>query len=176
MPLVAAPDRPLHVGAILRALVENQVEFVVVGGIAVQAHGYLRSTGDLDIVPRPSLLNLSRLAEALAELEAKVMRATSPVNITDPQLLKRAPLVPLLTQSGRLDLLNIDHTAGAPSSYEDLRSRALVLEYQGFEVPVAGLDDLIRMKRAAGRPQDVTDIASLTRTDEELEREAREST
>ena len=46
----------------------------------------------------------------------------------------------------------------------------------GYEVAVAGLDDLVRMKRAAGRPQDLTDIGALTRDDEELEREAREST
>jgi hypothetical protein len=173
---VAAPERPLRAGEILRALATNGVEFVVVGGIAVQVHGYLRGTGDVDIVPRPSPLNLSRLAEVLTDLEADVLRATSPVNVTDPQLLKRAPLVPLLTRSGRLDLINIEHLAGAPSSFDELRGRALVVTLEGVEVAVAGLDDLVRMKRAAGRPQDLTDIASLTRTDEELEREARQST
>ena len=173
---MAAPDRPLRAGEILEALVRGGVEFVVVGGIAVQAHGYIRGTGDVDVVPRPSLLNLSRLAEALAGLEAEVLRATSPVNVSDPQLLKRAPLVPLLTRSGRLDLINIEHLAGAPSSYDELRRRALVVDLDGIEIPVAGLDDLVRMKRAAGRPQDLTDIGALTRDDEELEREAREST
>jgi predicted nucleotidyltransferase len=173
---VAAPERPLRARELLRALTDHGVEFVVVGGIAVQAHGYLRSTGDLDIVPRPSLLNLSLLAEVLAELEAEVWRASVEVNVTDPQLLKRVPLVPLITRSGRLDLLNIEHTAGAPSSFDELRGRALVVALEGFEIAVAGLDDLVRMKRAAGRPQDLTDIASLTRDDEELEREVREST
>ena len=173
---MSAPERPLRAGEILEALARGGVEFVVVGGIAVQAHGYLRGTGDVDIVPRPSLLNLSRLAEALADLEAEVLRATSPVNLGDPQLLKRAPLVPLLTRSGRLDLINIEHLAGAPSSYDELRRRALVVDLNGIEIPVAGLDDLVRMKRAAGRPQDLTDIGALTRDDEELEREAREST
>jgi hypothetical protein len=173
---VAAPERPLRAREILRALTAAKVEFVVVGGIAVQAHGYLRGTGDLDIVPRPSLLNLSRLSEVLVDLEAEVLRATSPVNLTDPQLLKRAPLVPLLTRSGRLDLVNIEHLAGAPASFDDLRRRALVVELEGVWILVAGLDDLVRMKRAAGRPQDLTDIGALTRTDEELEREVREST
>jgi hypothetical protein len=173
---VAAPERPLRAGEILRALADHGVEFVVVGGIAVQAHGYIRGTGDVDIVPRPSLLNLSRLGEALADLEAQVLRATSPVNVTDPQLLKRAPLVPLLTRSGRLDLIDIEHLAGAPGSYDELRSRALVVDLEDVAIAAAGLDDLVRMKRAAGRPQDLTDIASLTRTDEELRREARRST
>jgi hypothetical protein len=171
---VAAPERPLRAGEILRALAEGGVDFVVVGGIAVQVHGYLRGTGDVDVVPRPSLGNLSRLGEVLADLEAEVLRAAAPVNVTDAQLLKRAPLLPLLTRSGRLDLINVEHLAGAPSSYDDLRGRALVVTLEGFDVAVAGLDDLVRMKRAAGRPQDLTDIGALTRDDEELQREARQ--
>ena len=54
--------------------------------------------------------------------------------------------------------------------------RALVVDLDGLSVAIAGIDDLLRMKRAAGRPQDLTDIGALTRSDEELEREAREST
>jgi predicted nucleotidyltransferase len=173
---VNAPDRVLRPSAILRVLAEHSVEFVVVGGIAVQAHGYIRATADLDVVPRPTLLNLSRLGEALVELEAVPRRTTAAINVTDPQLLKRVPMVPLATRYGRLDLLNIAHLAGAPGSYEDLDARALVIELDGLEIRVAGLDDLIRMKRAAGRGQDRLDIAALTRTDEELEAEAGEST
>jgi hypothetical protein len=174
--MVDAPDRPLRAGEILKALASGDVEFVVVGGIAVQAHGYIRGTADVDVVPRLSLLNLSRLAEALVELEAELLRVTSPLNVSDPQLLKRAPLVPLLTRSGRLDLIDIEHLAGAPSSFDELRGRALVVNLDGIEIRVAGLDDLVRMKRAAGLPQDLIDIGALTRDDEELEREARQST
>jgi predicted nucleotidyltransferase len=65
---------------------------------------------------------------------------------------------------------------GAPGSFDKLRSRALVVNLDGIEIPVAGLDDLIRMKQAAGRRQDLIDIGALTRTDEELQREARQST
>ncbi len=90
------------------------------GGVAVQAHGYIRATADLDVVPRPTLLNLSRLGETLVELEAAPRRTTATINVTDPQLLKRVPMVPLITRYGRLDLLNIEHLAGAPASYEEL--------------------------------------------------------
>ena len=169
---MATPEPVLRTGEILRALVEKRVDFVVVGGVAVQAHGYLRATADLDVVPRPTLLNLSRLAEALTELDAEGWRVRLPVAVTDPQLLKAAPMIPLTTRDGRLDLLNIAHTAGAPASYDDLRERALVVELDGLEIAIAGLDDLIRMKRAAGRPHDLTDIASLTRSDDELAAES----
>lgn len=171
-----APEHTLRVDEILATLVEFGVEFVVIGGVAVQAHGYLRGTGDLDIVPNPTLVNLSRLGEALGELGARPWRATLPVKVTDPQLLKRLPLAPLVTPYGRLDLLHIAHPPGAPKSFADLRRRALVVDLDGLLVAVAGLDDLVRMKRAAGRPQDLTDIASITRSDEELRREAEEST
>jgi hypothetical protein len=161
---------------ILRSLTEHRVEFTVVGGLAVQVHGHMRSTRDLDVVLAPGMLNLSRLGEALADLDARLLRSGRPVNVTDPQLLRRAPLVPLMTRHGRLDLLHSRLTQGAPGSYDKLRANALVVKLGNAEIAVAGLDDLIRMKRATGRDQDIADIGALTRSDEDLEREAGEST
>ena len=171
-----SPEEIFDPRRILITLAEHGVDFVVVGGVAVQAHGHGRSTRDLDIVPRPDLLNLSRLGEALAALGARLLRADAPVDVTDPQLLKRVPLVPLITEYGRLDLLNVAQTQGAPRSYDELRARAFEAQIDGRTVAVAGLDDLIRMKRAAGRELDIQDIGALTRDDAELEREARKST
>jgi hypothetical protein len=96
--------------------------------------------------------------------------------VTHPLRHKRVALVPLMTDRGRLDLLNLQLTAGAPKSYYELRGAAVEVELTGYTVAVAGLDDLIRMRRAAGREQDLADIGALTRSDEELEREAAEST
>ena len=138
----------------------------------MQAHGYIRATNDLDIVAAPDLANLSRLSEALIELQARHARSERAVNLGDPHLLRRAPLIPLVTKHGRLDLINLDQLPGAPRSYEDLRARAISARVADHEVPVAGVDDLIRLKRAAGREVDLDDIAALTRTDEELERES----
>ena len=166
----------LDARAILEAFAEHGVDCIVVGGLAVQTHGFLRATVDLDIIPRPDIANLSRLAEVLGELGARMPRAARPVNITDPHVLQRAGFVPLMTDHGRLDVMNIASTAGAPASYADLRDRALELELDGIPVVVAGLDDLIRMKRAAGREQDLADIRALTAVDEDLAREAGEST
>jgi predicted nucleotidyltransferase len=174
---VGAPrEVPFDPRQILIALAEHGVEFVVVGGVAVQAHGHGRSTRDLDVIPRPDLVNLSRLGEALASLGARLLRAERPIDVTDPQLLKRGALVPLITEYGRLDLLNVAQTQGAPRSYDDLRARAFEAQIDGHRVAVAGLDDLIRMKRAAGRDLDLADIGALTRDDEDLRREARQST
>lgn len=170
------PELPFDPRQILISLADHGVDFVVVGGVAVQAHGHGRGTRDLDVIPRTDLLNLSRLGEALAALGARLLRTDRPVDVTDPQLLKRAPLVPLITVHGRLDLLNISQTSGAPRSYDELRERAFEARIDGRAVLVSGLDDLIRMKRAAGRDVDLEDIGALTRDDEVLEREAREAT
>ena len=162
--------------AILHVLAEHSVEFVVVGGVAVQTHGYMRPTRDLDIIPRPDLANLSRLGEALAELGSRLHGTQRPVDITDPQVLKRSALVPLVTTYGRLDVINIESTAGRLGRYPELRERAIDVDLDAIQVAVIGLDDLIRMKKAAGREQDRIDIGALTALDEDLAREAGEAT
>jgi predicted nucleotidyltransferase len=155
-------DRVFDPQEILRVLAAHSVDFVVVGGIAVQAHGYIRWTKDLDIIVRPAALNLSRLSEAFRDLEAE-LRGSGTLKLTDPHQLRRAPLIPVMTTAGPLNVVNVKHVAGAPQSYDALRQAALVIELSGSEVAVAGLSDLIRMKRAAGREHDLADIEALTR-------------
>jgi predicted nucleotidyltransferase len=157
------PDRVFDAQEILRVLVGHQVEFLVVGAVAVQAHGYVRSTLDLDIVARPTTLNLSRLAEALSDLEAEPRNAGARMRLTDPHWLKRAPVVALATRAGWFDLLNEEMTG---RTYDDLQADALTIELGGLDIVVVGLRDLIRMKKTAGRPQDLADIEALTRPSE----------
>ena len=151
---MATSDRVFEADEILRVLSAHGVDFVVIGGVAVQAHGYIRATQDLDIVVRPGTVSLSRLSEALAELRA------------DPHDLNQTPIVRVMTKAGPLDVVNIEHLAGAPAGYDALRERALAIELRDLEVRVAGLSDLIRMKRAAGRAHDLADIEALTREPE----------
>jgi hypothetical protein len=135
---------------------------VVIGGIAVQAHGYIRWTKDLDVIVRPTTLNVTQLSEALADLNSE-LRTSGRLRLGDPDQLKAAPLVPVLTRAGPLDIVNVDHIAGGPRNYDALREAALEVELEGSVVAVAGLSDLIRMKRAAGRDHDLADIEALTR-------------
>jgi predicted nucleotidyltransferase len=160
-----AADRPFQADEILRTLNEHRVDYVVIGGIAVQAHGYIRATRDLDIIVRPSILNVTRLSEAFTDLHAE-LRTPGTLVLTDPHQLRRAPVIPVMTSAGPLDVVNVEHVAGAPRNYEALREAALVVELEDLEVPVAGVSDLIRMKRAAGRTHDLMDIEALTRDPE----------
>jgi hypothetical protein len=166
----------LNARELFRVLDEHSVEYIVVGGFAVYAHGFLRGTVDLDIVPRPDLANLSRLGEALVSVGARVYKTSASVNVADPHVFRRAGLVPLMTDHGRLDILNVASTSGLSSDYSALRERALELRVGDIALAVVGLDDLIRMKKAVGREQDLADIRALAALDEDLAREAGEAT
>jgi hypothetical protein len=152
-------DAPLDAGEIFRVLQRQGVDYVVVGGLAVQTHGHVRMTNDVDLIPAPAPANLEALAAALNELEARVLNPGSESVAIDAAMLPRATLWQFATRHGDIDVL---HDAPGAGSFAALRSRALVLPVAGAEVPVVSLDDLIRMKRASGRPVDLEDIAALT--------------
>jgi hypothetical protein len=159
------PERPFEVDQILDVLCGHGVDFVVIGGVAVQAHGYVRLTHDLDITVRPATPNFARLSEALAELGAE-LRGPGDLRLGDPHQLRAAPLIPVTTRFGPLDIVGVEHISGGPRSYDALRAAALEIELRGHRVAMAGLSDLIRMKRAAGRDHDLADIEALTREPE----------
>jgi hypothetical protein len=147
---------------IFAALHRHRVDYVAIGGIAANAHGSRRLTLDVDIIPEPEESNYERLAAALDELGAPDSAVDSKFRDLDPRDsfdLARAEILKLPTAAGDLDVLN--GAIGAPP-YEDLRKRAVEVEVRGTPVRIASLDDMIAMKRAVGRPQDLRDIAELT--------------
>jgi nucleotidyltransferase AbiEii toxin of type IV toxin-antitoxin system len=151
---VTRREVPLDASAILRALADHGVDYIVIGGLAVQAHGHPRTTQDLDLVPDPSRANLRRLRAALSELGARPVGASGPVAVQVPT----TGVLELDTDAGGVDI-HLDPPGAAP--YPELRSRALALQLE-TPVLVAGRDDLISMKRASGRPIDRSDIVALT--------------
>jgi hypothetical protein len=135
------------------------VDYVVVGGVAVQVHGHVRMTNDLDLIPSPTPENLKRLAAALRDLKARVLNPGSEHLKIDARMLPRATLWQLGTPHGDIDVL---HEAPGAAPFPQLRKRALRIALGDLTVPVAGRDDLIQMKRASGRPADLADVAALT--------------
>lgn len=129
---MAEPD-PLDAERILRALAEHRVDYVLIGGLAVQTHGHVRTTIDADLIPAPDPANLERLASALRSLDALV-----------------------------LNLVDVMHEVPGGRPYFELSERALHVQLGEIDVPVVDLDDLIQMKLARGRPTDLADVAALT--------------
>lgn len=153
------PSVALDLAELLASLHRHGVEYTVTGGVAVQVHGHRRTTKDLDVLPAPDHDNLTRLAAALVELEARPRDLPGAGPPTTEQLQSAATVPPLTTRHGELHILR--DVPGAPA-YEQLRARALVVELNGIPLAIAGLDDVIAMKRASGRPADIDDIAVLT--------------
>ena len=144
---------------ILRTLADHDVDYVIIGGIAVQTYGSVRTTFDIDVVPRPDPINLARLADALNALDARVLNPGSGEVKIDAALLPRATLWQFATRHGAIDVV---HEAPGAPPFDELRSRALEVGLGDLQLRVAGRDDLISMKRASARPVDLEDIAALT--------------
>jgi hypothetical protein len=156
-------DAPLDAERILRALAEHAVDYVIVGGLAVQTHGHTRTTVDIDLIPRPDPSNLSRLADALNALGARVRNPGSEGLEIDATMFPRASLWQFTTPHGAIDVL---HDAPGAPPYDELRDRALEIRLGDLELAVADRDDLIGMKRASARPVDLDDLAALTEPSE----------
>jgi hypothetical protein len=152
-------EAPLDAERILAVLAAHDVDYVIVGGLAVQAHGHVRTTIDIDVYPRPEPENLRRLAAALNELKARPLNPGSVEIEIDATMLPRATLWQFDTLHGAIDVL---HDAPGAPPYDELRERALEIDLGEIRLAVAGRDDLIRMKLASARPVDFEDVAALT--------------
>jgi len=151
------PD--LDVRGMLQQLTASGVDFVVIGGVAMILHGSARVTRDLDIAFASDDPNLDALGEVLVELGARLREVDEDVPfVPDGRTLRTVELLPLATSRGWLDVHR--GPPGAPR-YEKLRRNAERVDLGGFSVLVASPDDLIVMKRAAGRTIDLSDIEEL---------------
>jgi hypothetical protein len=154
--------------AVLRTLVEHDVRFVLIGGFAAAIRGSPVITGDVDVCYARDDENLQRLAAALAELGATLRGAPSDVPFRpDAQTLKAGDHFTFATASGPLDCLG---TPAGTDGFADLDASATAENLDGLVVRVASVDDLIRMKRAAGRPQDLIAVEWLAALRDELDR------
>ncbi len=146
---------------LLASLNEAGAQHVVVGAIALIAHGVVRATLDLDIVPDPAAANLHRLATAIRALDGAP--AGEPGTPVDEALLAREANMRFDTVAGQLDVL-----LGTVyrRMYPDLRSHAQTVDLDGVRIVVASRNDLVRLKAGSGRNRDLLDIGDLLALDE----------
>lgn len=152
---------------LLRALHERGIEHIVVGGFAVNAHGFIRVTKDLDIVPSPAEENLEKLAEMLRDLDARTLDTDDftgeemPADPTRTGDLEMGGNFCVLTDLGRLDVMQWLSGVDTDDLYGELDPDSVEGSVDGIPVRVCGLEHLRAMKRAAGRPQDLEDLRRL---------------
>jgi predicted nucleotidyltransferase len=149
----------LQLRQLLQRLVEADIDFVLVGGLAVNAWGYLRGTRDVDVVPDSTVQNLENLDALLRALDGKVE--------VDGRLLDADSIKPflrtgdrtlVLTSLGRIDVLQ-----GLPQipPFSVLDEQATEIDMDGLVVRVCSLEHLLAMKRASNRPRDRDDLEAL---------------
>jgi len=153
-------DEPvLDAERIFRVLQEFKVEYVLIGGIAVQTHGHVRMTNDADLIPAPDAGNLARLADALNSMDAKVLDPGHETGAITAAMLPRSTIWQFTTRDGNIDVM---HEVPGGRDFEQLSRDAMRISLGDVDIPVVALDDLVRMKLARGRKVDLEDVAALT--------------
>jgi len=154
------------VAAIVRALNEAEVRYLIVGGLAVVAHGYVRFTADIDLVLDPEAAATRRAVAALGALGYRPRAPVAFEDFANPEMRSRWARDKGLTV---FSAFSPDHTATeldlfveAPFDFERAYGNAVRFEVApGREATFVGMSDLIEMKRRAGRPQDLQDVDAL---------------
>jgi predicted nucleotidyltransferase len=152
-------NTPLRLRELLERLIESEVRFILVGGLAVNAWGYLRATRDVDVVPDPDRQNLAKLDALLCELGGRVDvggRLLDSDAIST--FLRTGDRTLVHTELGEVDVLQ--GLAQVPR-YEELEEQAQEIDLDGLPVRVCSLGHLLEMKRASDRPRDRDDLEAL---------------
>jgi hypothetical protein len=145
--------------ALLALLAGARAEFIIVGGAAATAHGSARLTQDLDVVYRRTQENISRLVQTLAPHEPYLRGAPPGLPFSfDERTVQNGLNFTLVTNLGALDLLG-EITGGG--GYDDLLPYSISLRLYNVECLCLGLERLIYVKRATGRPKDIEAVAEL---------------
>jgi hypothetical protein len=143
----------------LQGLTAARVRFVVVGGVAAAAHGSAHVTNDLGICYDTAPSNVSRLAALLAEWDAYPRGVDRGLPFfMDERQFRTTPLMTLTTREGDLDVL--DRVAGV-GTFADAVKHSVRFEALDVRFPVLDLPELIRAKRAVGRPKDIAQLPEL---------------
>lgn len=149
----------------LQELHRNEVEFIIIGGVAATIHGSARVTQDLDIVYARTPENITRVAGALAPYTPYLRGAPPGLPFRwDAETIRRGLNFTLTTTLGDVDLLGEVVGGGG---YSDLLPHSQIVKVSGLGYRCLSLARLIHVKRAAGRPKDLEAIAELEALREE---------
>ena len=143
----------------LESFAQRGVEFVIVGGVAMNLHGSAHATFDLDVCYARSRENLRRIVSALGPHHPRPRSLPESLPfIWDEQTLNAGANFTLTTDLGDIDLLG--EVAGV-GGYREAAAASVAVPLYGIECRVLSLDTLIASKRAAGRMKDLLSLPEL---------------
>jgi hypothetical protein len=154
-----------EIEGVLEALNRAHVRYLVVGGVAVVLHGYLRTTADLDLVVQLERENVLRAIDALTGLGYRPRVPVAPASFADAEIrrqwIREKNLTVFSMWSSAHPALEVDLFVEEPFDFDQVYSRALRVPLERIEATVVALDDLLDLKRRAGRPVDQQDVTAL---------------
>jgi hypothetical protein len=149
------------------ALDRHHVDYLLIGGLAVSLHGVERATMDVDITVAMTPQNLSALIETAQELRLTPVLPVPLESLSNIELLRewhaQRHLEVFALRTPELAGVTIDVLLFPPVEFAGMTSRAIEFDVTGTRIRVVSIDDLIALKRAAGRPIDQSDIEHLQR-------------
>ena len=152
---------------LFQALADRDLRFVVVGGVAVNLHGYSRFTNDIDLVIDLEPQHALRFVRALLERGLQPLLPVNAEEFADPAIrdswVTDRNLEVFSMHDPTNPLLVVDLFARPPIEFDLLWARAVRARIANAEIPIAAIEDLVRMKELAGRPKDEDDIRHLLR-------------
>ena len=150
---------------LLQSLSDEHVQYVLVGGLAVQLHGFLRSTFDIDLVLAMDDGNLSRFIEVVRKYGLVPVIPVPIDALRDAGLIQQwhreKGMLAFALREPQIGGSVVDVLVRSEVPFEKLMADAVAGELFGRKVWIASIDDLLLMKRVANRPKDQLDIAAL---------------
>ena len=155
---------------LFKALNEANVQYIVVGGIATILHGYVRATSDIDLVVDLQVEEATKVITVLTEAGYVPKVPVKAMEFADStkreQWITEKGMQVFSMYQPTNPLLTIDLFVKQPIAYSELYERSVVMNLEGTNIRVCSIDDLIAMKKLAGRPKDLADIEKLTKIKE----------
>lgn len=130
---------------------QYELEYMVIGGYAVSIHGYPRTTKDLDICIKSSEENADKMISILKDF------GFSTLNLVKEDFMKKNFFTQLGFAPVRIDIVNDLDAVPFDEAFTNRR----VIDVMGLPVNFIGYNELLKVKEAAGRPQDLADVATL---------------
>ena len=150
---------------LLRAFSENHINYLIVGGVAVNLHGYPRFTNDLDILLTLDPENLDKMVTMMESMGYQQRLPIGIQELYDEQkaraFIEEKGLTAYSFIHDKYPQFNVDVLVAESIDFEKFSEHTMRAEVWNIDVPVVSIDDLIAMKKNSGREKDVQDVVAL---------------
>lgn len=151
--------------SVFRAFADQDIQFLIVGGLAVNLHGHPRFTNDIDILIALDPDNAKKVAEIMQKMGYQQRLPISIEDLTDEgaarQFIEEKGLTAYSFIHAQEPQFNVDVLVGESLNFQQYRAEIMHAKIWNIDLPVISIDDLIEMKRKSGRDKDVQDIEAL---------------